>query len=211
MGLMWSALAVGTPLFLWSDYPDCTPEQNCESVVRERTGLGCRRRTRYHFGVETDRCIPLVEVQQVVDASVLCATPLVRPNELLDKGALVVHVRVKVPAITIGALLLAGCACDARDYKCFVRERPPCAFPPLTDEQVMAVARRELGESFFSVAGMPERPYRISPQGCVYEVEYVALSLGNEWFSLDGIDSTSWMFVARDLSVFRPEIVIPNQ
>ena len=75
----------------------------------------------------------------------------------------------------------------------------------------MAVARRELGESFFSVAGMPERPYRISSQGCVYEIEYVALSIDNEWFAFDAIDSTSWLLVARDLSVYQPIIVIPNQ
>lgn len=121
------------------------------------------------------------------------------------------EVRVTVLPIVIGGLLLAGCACDARDYRCFVREHPPCALAPLTDEQVIAAARKELGEAFFFVAGMPERPYRIAPRGCVYEVEYVALSLGNQWFSFDGIDGTSWILVARDMSVYQPKIVIPNR
>lgn len=113
--------------------------------------------------------------------------------------------------VAAGGLLLAGCACNARDYKCFVREQPPCRLAPLTDEQVMTAARKELGESSFRVPGMPERPHRITARGCVYEVEYVVISVNNEWVSFDAIDGTGWMLVARDLSVLRPEIVIPNQ
>jgi hypothetical protein len=110
-------------------------------------------------------------------------------------GVMAVHV-------VIGGLLLAGCAGNARDYKSFVREQPPCALAPLTDAQIMAVARRELGKSFFSVSGMPERPHRITARGCVYEVEYPILSNGSEWFGFDAVDGTSSILIARVLSTF---------
>jgi len=107
-------------------------------------------------------------------------------------------------------LLVAGDAC-ADSYDDFVREQPPCHLAPLTDQQVMDAAWKELGESYFHVPGMPERPYRIATRGCAYEVEYVILSHGQEWFGFDAIDGTSFILVARDHRVWRPPpIVVSN-
>ena len=98
----------------------------------------------------------------------------------------------------------------AQDYETFRREKPPCLLAPLTDQQVMAAAQRELGESFFHPSDMPDRPFRISELGCVYQVEYVILSVKDRWLSFDAIDGTGWILVARDLSVFQPLIIVPT-
>jgi hypothetical protein len=117
--------------------------------------------------------------------------------------------RFMVAASRLVCGLLAGGSAGAQDYESFVREKPPCHSAPLTNQQIIAAAKKELGESFFRPSGMPDRPFRISERGCVYEVEYVILSVKNQWLSFDAIDGTSWILVARDLSVFRPLIHYP--
>jgi hypothetical protein len=116
--------------------------------------------------------------------------------------------RVVVAAPLLLSWLLAAGA-TAHDYESFVSEKPPCRLAPLTEQQVMDAARKELGESFFSPPDMPyRRPSRIVERGCVYEVEYVILSVGDRWLSFDSIDGTSSILVARDLSIFTFSIII---
>ena len=105
-------------------------------------------------------------------------------------------------AVLALGLVMIGCAAPMT-YERFVAEAPPCRLPPLNERQVLAAALDTLGASFLQVEGMPERPYRISTQRCVYLFEYSVLSQHDRWFSLDALHATGELWVARDLRTWK--------
>lgn len=116
--------------------------------------------------------------------------------------------RIRVVAL---ALVLLGCA-GPESFERFASDSPPCKLPPLTEKQVLAAALGTLGSSFLQVGGMPDRPYRITTEKCVYLFEYSVLSHHGKWFSLDAIHGTGQLWVARDSRTWRlepPQLVLP--
>ena len=107
--------------------------------------------------------------------------------------------RVRVVAL---ALVMLGCA-GPESFERFVSESPPCHLPPLTEKRVLAAALDTLGASFLQVEGLPERPYRITSEKCVYRFEYSVLSHHDRWLSLDAIHATGELWVARDLRTWK--------
>lgn len=90
----------------------------------------------------------------------------------------------------------------------FTKEKPPCHLPALTNEQVTLIGHRVLGEAFFHIEGLAERPSRVLEQGCVYAFEYPIGTYEDQWWGFNSVDGTSRILVARDGSVFRFQSVV---
>lgn len=99
----------------------------------------------------------------------------------------------------IAYLTLLGCA-GMSEYERFVSEKPPCQLPPLSEEEVLAIAKSVLGE-WYSLQPEPHR--RVVDLGCVYEYEQSLLSSHGKPDSLESLSPSASLLVKRDGSFTR--------
>jgi hypothetical protein len=81
---------------------------------------------------------------------------------------------------------------------------PPCALPSLSEKEILDVARRALGDEAFQPKGLPPPNRRIDPDACRYVYVQSIFYNGGEPASLDDIDSTTTIYIARDKTFKRP-------
>ena len=96
---------------------------------------------------------------------------------------------------------------ERRFYE-FTKEKPPCHLAPLTDAEVTRIGHQVLGEAFFHIEGLPERPSRVIEYGCVYRFQYPIGTYEDQWWGFNSVDGTSEILVARDGSIFLFESVV---
>ena len=88
---------------------------------------------------------------------------------------------------------LASCAGPSQ-FERFVSEQPPCRLPALSKDEVLAIARKVLGNTYYE---QPEPTRSVTEQGCVYKYrQYV------ESQALDASD-TADLVIRRDRRVWQ--------
>jgi hypothetical protein len=94
---------------------------------------------------------------------------------------------------------LLGCA-GMDEYERFVLEKPPCSLPPLSEHEVLAIAKSVLGE-WYSLQPEPNR--RVVDLGCVYEYEQSLLSSHGKPDPLESLSPSASVLIRRDRSFLR--------
>lgn len=72
---------------------------------------------------------------------------------------------------------------------------PPCALPPLTNDQVLEIAHRAFGDE---PKGMPPPNRRIEIDGCRYRYEQSIFYFNKQPAALDSVDATASIYISRD-------------
>jgi hypothetical protein len=92
---------------------------------------------------------------------------------------------------------LLGCA-SQNTYQHWISEKPPCRLSPLSNAEVLAIARDTLGETY---SLQPEPLRRITDHGCVYEYEQSLLSDNGKPDPLESLSPSASVLVKRDRRV----------
>jgi hypothetical protein len=74
---------------------------------------------------------------------------------------------------------------------------PPCALPPLSEKEILEVARQAFGEEA-SQQGLPPPNWRIEQAGCRYRYVQSIFYIDNKPAPIDGLDYSSQIYIARD-------------
>jgi len=102
-----------------------------------------------------------------------------------------------------------GCA-EPTALERFTRERPPCRLPALSDAQVVEAARKTLGESF-APTGLPDPPYLVTQNNCIYYFEWSLDYIDGHWKPVGSMpEGDGLILVSRDSGTFLFQVVLPS-
>ena len=107
--------------------------------------------------------------------------------------------RCSIIAVGLLCIALASCAYPTR-FARFTAETPPCHLAPLSEAEVHEIVVKA-GKSY-APPGLPEPIWQVTEFGCVYRYEQSGLYFNGKPATLNMVDASYEILVARDRSTF---------